>query len=402
MTRDDVTAAEATADETGRAEREGEQGPSDGSESGSGPGPEAMAQIVDSLYALAPGAFVAARNARAAAAAEGGDRDLARRIRTLTRPSVAAWAVNMLARHRAEQLDALLDLGERMRTAQDSHDGALVRDLGRERHRLLSGAAATARELGDELGVAVSASAAVEVQQTLQAAFGDRAAATAVRSGALLRTLESSGLEPVDLDGATAVPLDVVTESTFALSDAETSSRATPSRGGRSSTGDRNSPRTTTTTSKAVGAGGGPRTSGTPDGGVRARKAGGNEAAEQKAAKQKSADLAAVERAAREQQARDDARRDAEDTRQDAEDAAAEVAGIELRMRDNTALRDRLADEVRALRDELDAAQDELSSATSARAALRKELAAATRASDAAARTAARARARLDRFDRLP
>ncbi len=364
---DDTTADGMTADETGGADRAGGQRPSPGS--GSGPGSEAMTEIVDSLYCLAPGAFVAARNARAVAAAEGGDRDLARRIRTLTRPSVAAWAVNMLARHRGRQLGTLLDLGERMRAAQDAHDGALVRELGRERHRLLSAAAATARELGDELGVAVSASAAVEVQQTLQAAFGDRAAATAVRSGALLRTLESSGLEPVDLDGATAVPLDVVTESTFA----------------------------------PASSGGAPGTSATPGRGMRAPTAGENEAAaqktaEQKAAEPKSPDHATAARAAREQQARDDARRDAEDTRQDAEDAAAEVAGIELRIRDNAALRDRLADEVRALRDELDAAQDELSSATSARAALRKELAAATRASDAAARAAARARARRARL----
>src|SRR5690606_28361559 len=44
-----------------------------------------------------------------------------------------------------------------------------------------------------------------DVAETLQAAMGDAAAQSAVRSGLLVRALESSGFDAVDLEGALAV-----------------------------------------------------------------------------------------------------------------------------------------------------------------------------------------------------
>src|SRR6478735_4794190 len=50
--------------------------------------------IAVELYSLPPDDFTAARNARAAAS----DRALAARVKTLRKPTAAAWAVDLLAR----------------------------------------------------------------------------------------------------------------------------------------------------------------------------------------------------------------------------------------------------------------------------------------------------------------
>ena len=66
-----------------------------------------MATVTDAareLYGLVPAEFTAARNALAQQAADGGDRELAARIRKLPKPPVAAWAVNALVRHRPDEV----------------------------------------------------------------------------------------------------------------------------------------------------------------------------------------------------------------------------------------------------------------------------------------------------------
>ena len=70
------------------------------------------------LYALPPDDFTSARNARAAAA----DRSLAARVKTLRKPTAAAWAVDLLARD--GQLAEALELADALREAQDDLDGA--------------------------------------------------------------------------------------------------------------------------------------------------------------------------------------------------------------------------------------------------------------------------------------
>ena len=57
---------------------------------------------VDELYGLAPEEFLARRTALAATAKRAGDVGLARQITALRKPTVAAWAVNLLARRRPD------------------------------------------------------------------------------------------------------------------------------------------------------------------------------------------------------------------------------------------------------------------------------------------------------------
>ncbi len=166
---------------------------------------QALADIADRLYARTLDDFVAARAAAAKEIARQ-DKDLAARVRGLPKPSVAAWALNMLARHRPDVLDGLGDLGARMRAAQESLDAPALRELGRERRTMLADAVDIARSVAREQGRSISDTMASDVEETLRALTADQGAANAVGSGRLLKVLSADGVNDVDLDGAVALP----------------------------------------------------------------------------------------------------------------------------------------------------------------------------------------------------
>jgi chromosome segregation ATPase len=165
----------------------------------------ALLDIANRLYALPFDEFVAARTAAAkdATAAEQG---LQAAVRALPKPSVAAWAVNMLAIHQPDILHQLAGLGERMRTAQSSLDALGLRELGRERRALLAAAVDAARSVSGQQGRGISDTIAADVERTLRAMTADEGAAAAVQSGRLLQSLSADGVDTVDLSGAVAVP----------------------------------------------------------------------------------------------------------------------------------------------------------------------------------------------------
>jgi hypothetical protein len=170
-----------------------------------------IAGIAGPLYALPYGEFVAARTAAAKGVSSVGvtpaeQRALAADVRALPKPSLAAWAVNMLAAHHPEILRELAELGESMQAAQSALDAAALRRLAQERRRLLAGAVTTAQLLATQQGRTIGAPVATEVEQTLRAATADPGAAAAVQSGCLLRALSADGVDVVDLAGAVAVP----------------------------------------------------------------------------------------------------------------------------------------------------------------------------------------------------
>ena len=74
---------------------------------------------IEALYAVRPDRFVAARNELAKALKAAGRRDDAATVTALRRPTPAAWALNQVARERAEELEALLDAGAALRAATE-------------------------------------------------------------------------------------------------------------------------------------------------------------------------------------------------------------------------------------------------------------------------------------------
>jgi hypothetical protein len=167
---------------------------------------QTLASIADPLYALAPAEFTAARNAAARDVKDSADHELAARVKELKKPSPAAWAVNLLARQRADELEQLADLGATMREAQEELDREQLAELTRQRRALVNALAREASGLASEAHHNLTATVVEEVAKTLQAALNDPAAAAAVRSGRLVRGLEATGIEPVDLSDAVAAP----------------------------------------------------------------------------------------------------------------------------------------------------------------------------------------------------
>jgi hypothetical protein len=169
-------------------------------------GEQQLADIASALYRLPLEGFVAARTAAAKTAAADSGRDLADPVRSLPKPSAAAWAVNMMAVHRPDALSELETLGAAMRSAQEELDAGALRALSQERRQLLTRVMGTAREVAEQQGRKISAAVAAEVEATLRAATVDEGAASAVRSGRLLRVLSADGVDRVDLRDAVAVP----------------------------------------------------------------------------------------------------------------------------------------------------------------------------------------------------
>lgn len=163
---------------------------------------DALTRIAAELYARRPDEFTAARNARATEL-RGEDRELSGRIGRLKKPSPSAWVANLLAGD-GDALDELLDLGARLREAQSDLDRASLSQLGKERRALVARLVRRGAELADAAGHRVTQAVLDELTGTLEAATADAWAGSALRTGRLVRRLETIGLDSVDLTDAVA------------------------------------------------------------------------------------------------------------------------------------------------------------------------------------------------------
>jgi hypothetical protein len=158
--------------------------------------PGTLDAIADRLYGLHPDAFVPARDDAVAEARQEGDRDLARAIGRLRRPTRAAWLANLLARERPDQLDGLLALAGDLASAQRTLDGSALRALSAQRTRLVTAMARQGGRLAAQAGDSATESVVRELAGILEAALADPAGADEVRSGRLTRTVSYSGFGP--------------------------------------------------------------------------------------------------------------------------------------------------------------------------------------------------------------
>lgn len=155
----------------------------------------------DELYRLPPEEFTAARDAAAKAVKDAGDTEVAKELKALRKPSVAAWLVNVLVAEQPDLVEQLLVLGPALAEAQAKGQGDELRALGAQRRDLVDAVVAQAVELA---GRSTTAAVRDEVASTLETALADQEAAEAVRSGRLVRALSYAGFGGVDLEGAVA------------------------------------------------------------------------------------------------------------------------------------------------------------------------------------------------------
>ncbi|MDO0914112.1 hypothetical protein QQM39_25755 [Streptomyces sp. DT2A-34] len=148
--------------------------------------------VADELYGLRPEEFVAARATHAAAARTAGDRALADRITKLRRPSLSAWASNLLVREHRSEVEPLLRLGEGLRQAHRDLDGARLRELSRRQRTLISALSRQAGQLAAQAGHPISEAARHEVEDTLRAALAQPEAAQEWASGRLTKPFSAT------------------------------------------------------------------------------------------------------------------------------------------------------------------------------------------------------------------
>jgi hypothetical protein len=146
---------------------------------------------VAELYGADPGEFTARRKALADAARAAGDRDAAKEITALRKPTRAAWVVNRLARADPGAPRRLADLAAGLRAAAEAKDGRRLRELSARRGELVDGLSARAL---DAAGVAdPPAGLREEVAATLTAAIADPETAARFADGTLTRAAEWAG-----------------------------------------------------------------------------------------------------------------------------------------------------------------------------------------------------------------
>ncbi|WBP92026.1 hypothetical protein [Kitasatospora cathayae] len=145
--------------------------------------------IADILYVLAPPDFTATRNENADQLKKT-DPQLAKRIRALRRPTLAAWAANVLSHRHPDLVRQLLDLGQALRDAQEHLDGEQLRALAGQRRQVVRALTGQAQRDAATAGHPLGADAIADLDRTLSAALADPDAALALAGGRLTTTLE--------------------------------------------------------------------------------------------------------------------------------------------------------------------------------------------------------------------
>lgn len=153
-----------------------------------------LEEVADELYAVPPEEFIALRTARSDEAKAAGDRPLAKAVRSLPKPSTAAWVCNLLVRAHREELAGLVELGDLLRDAQHNLAGDQLRALNTQRGQLLNALTRQACALAREQGYRVGTSISVQVEETLRAAMADPEAGEALLTGRLTSPMSYSGM----------------------------------------------------------------------------------------------------------------------------------------------------------------------------------------------------------------
>jgi hypothetical protein len=165
-----------------------------------------MSDPVDELYGLPLEEFTEARNRLVRQLQDRGDKESANQVRSLRKPSLAAWAVNQVARRHPDELRELMDLRDKLASANAS----AFRSASTEQRKLVASLTEHARPILEESGHPASRSTIDAISKTLLAG-GTETERDLILSGRLTRELEPSGFEGLPGLG-TALPEEEIDE----------------------------------------------------------------------------------------------------------------------------------------------------------------------------------------------
>lgn len=173
-----------------------------------------MDQAAEDLYGLPLEEFTKARDALARSTAKEQGKEAGAAIKALKKPSVAAWALNQLARRHPEDVSQLLEAGARLRRAQtatlEGGDPAELREATRAEAAEVTAAAGLARSILAEAGRPGSDAQLDRMVSTLRAAAVDPVGGEQLRRGVLTADLNPAGFgfgtgtDDLDLEAALA------------------------------------------------------------------------------------------------------------------------------------------------------------------------------------------------------
>jgi hypothetical protein len=152
------------------------------------------------LYGLPLGEFTKARNELAKEVRAGGDREQAEQIAGLPKPSLVAWALNMLPRLRSDELRQLLEAGEeaegvQARALRGGEDGARLREVVGELRRSARRLAGEAGEILVKDGHAAREETLLRVAAALEAAAVTAEGREALERGTFAEEPEAAGFD---------------------------------------------------------------------------------------------------------------------------------------------------------------------------------------------------------------
>jgi hypothetical protein len=163
-------------------------------------------EATDDLYGAALDAFVGERTRLARELREAGDREGAEQVAKLKKPTVAAWALNQLARERRRDVDLLLDAGHRLRQAQEGVVGGADREAFEQAQKTERDALRRLTQQASQLLGGASAQVLSQINGTLRAAAVSEEGRELLARGRFTTPLEAEGFDVFGALPASAAP----------------------------------------------------------------------------------------------------------------------------------------------------------------------------------------------------
>jgi flagellar biosynthesis GTPase FlhF len=150
-----------------------------------------LGEAAGELYGADPEEFTRRRGELVAAARSAGQATVARQIAGLRKPTRSAWMINRLVRSDPDAAVRLATLGEELRAAEESGDGARIRESSQARRKLIAALVPQALSASGEDNP--PAALREEITATFSAALADPEVAEQIQHGTLLRPARRVG-----------------------------------------------------------------------------------------------------------------------------------------------------------------------------------------------------------------
>lgn len=149
-----------------------------------------LPEAAEPLFELAPEEFTAERDRIAKELKQQGDGEAAGGVKALKKPSVTAYALNLVSRGHPELVEAMLEADQHLRSAKSRTD---MDKAKAERQKAISAITGKATSLLEERNRPVTAQVKERLTETLLAVATDEETRERLKSGHLLKEAEAGG-----------------------------------------------------------------------------------------------------------------------------------------------------------------------------------------------------------------